>query len=406
MPDVRPGRCADCARVFAGFCWSLLILGFVGSVGAHPMPHTQITLQILPDRVAGSAAIPLPELQSAWQASTPQEPMDEKALAAYFLRHIAARSAQGQPDWRTRIVSVHHQAQQDALVGRYSELTVRFELIPGAPAPMEATRSFRLDYDAVLHQVVNHKAWVAIDQDWRTGIHPGRAVHVGVIANDVVSGQKRPLDIRLETGGWLQGPVSLLRYGAEHMVRGVDHLLFLLMLILVAPLMASSAGPGAGPRWTLYQGMGHTARRFVAVTAAFTLGHCMTLAAALYGLVPVPVLATEVLIALSIAVSAAHALRPLFAARETWVAGLFGWVHGLAFGNELAQLQLDAASRWLGLLAFNLGLELAQVGVLLLSLPLMALSRYRAYHTLRRCLAWAGLGAAVYFVYSALQNKA
>lgn len=390
-----------CAQTCARLCSGMAVLCYMGSAWAHPMPHTLVKLQILQDRVTGTAAIPVPELQSAWQASTPQVPMDEEALKAYFFRHIAARSEPGQPTWRTRILSVHQQAQQDALVGSYSELTVRFELLPENTDLTHPTRSFRFDYDAVLHQVVNHKALVTIDQDWRTGIYPDRAVHIGVLAHDVVTGQQRPLDIRLATGSWSDGFGSMLRYGAEHMILGVDHMLFLLMLILVAPL-AANCRPGTLPRWTLYQGLAHTGRRFLWMTCAFTLGHSLTLAAALYGLVSAPVVAVEVLIALSIAVSAVHAMRPLFAGNEAWVAVLFGWVHGLAFANGLSVMQLDTTSKLLSLVGFNMGLELAQCAILFLSLPLIGLSRYAPYHVIRLCLAWVGLAAAVHFAYSAL----
>lgn len=396
--------------------WARLVCALccvgVGSAWAHPMPHTVVKLQILQDKVTGVANIPLPELQSAWQAITPKVPITQETLNPYFAQHISAQDPAGQIHWRTHIADVQHQQQTDALLGAYHEVGVKFELLPvttasiddktpstHAPNAENVTRAFRFGYDAVLHQVVNHKAVVLIDQDWRTGIYPERAVQVGVIGTDVVSGQIQPLLIQLDAGSWQQGFAGMLRYGAEHMLLGADHMLFLLMLILVAPLAVQHVGSQGAPRWTLYQGMGHTAHRFLWTTTAFTLGHSLTLAAALYGVVPVPALAVEVVIALSIAVSAAHAIRPLFANKEAWVAGFFGWVHGLAFANGLSVMQVDAAPKLTSLLAFNLGLELAQWGLLLLSLPLIALSQLTVYHHVRKCLAGFGLFAAVVLFY-------
>ncbi|HEX9731262.1 MAG TPA: HupE/UreJ family protein [Thermoanaerobaculia bacterium] len=173
------------------------------------------------------------------------------------------------------------------------------------------------------------------------------------------------------------GPARVFRdylvLGTEHILTGLDHLLFVLGLVLLVR--------GRGPLlWTL---------------TAFTAGHSITLSLAVLGFVRVPVAAVEVLIALSIFAVAVELTRRGSAAaqwRSPWaMAFLFGLLHGLGFAGALAEVGLPAGEIPLALVAFNCGIELGQiafVAVLLLaraafaSLPVVwprAVARIPAY---------------------------
>ena len=163
------------------------------------------------------------------------------------------------------------------------------------------------------------------------------------------------------------GLASMFRLGMHHIATGTDHLLFLLTLLLSAPMVARQ-GRWAGvrdPRGSLWQIAG--------VVTAFTLGHCITLALAGLSLLSVPGQPIEVLIALSIFVSAAHAVRPLFPRREAVVAAFFGLIHGLAFAETLAHLVVGRWERIVDLLGFNLGIEAMQLLVILATMPILLL---------------------------------
>jgi hypothetical protein len=171
---------------------------------------------------------------------------------------------------------------------------------------------------------------------------------------------------------------GMFRLGMRHIAEGTDHLLFLLTLLLPAPLMirAGRWADGAGVRRSLLQ--------IVKVVTAFTVGHSVTLVLAAIGLVHVPSRPVEVLIAVSIFVSALHALRPLFPGREAFVAAFFGLIHGLAFATTLGQLQLGRAGQVTVILGFNLGIETMQMIVVGVTMPsLLLMSRTRSYTWLR-----------------------
>ena len=170
----------------------------------------------------------------------------------------------------------------------------------------------------------------------------------------------------------------MFRLGIRHIAEGTDHLLFLLALLLPAPLLAS------GSRWTGFAGSRHGLLQILKVVTAFTVGHSITLALAALGVVHVPSRPIEVLIAVSILISAVHALRPIFPGREAVIAAFFGLIHGLAFATTLSDLGLSRWDRVAGILAFNLGIETMQLVVVAATMPsLVLLSRTRAYSLLR-----------------------
>jgi hypothetical protein len=174
------------------------------------------------------------------------------------------------------------------------------------------------------------------------------------------------------------GFASIFRLGMRHIAEGTDHLLFLLALLLPAPLMA------IGAQWAGIADVRSSLLRILGIVTAFSIGHSLTLASAAWGLIRVPSRPVEVLIAFSILVSAIHAFRPIFPGREARIAAFFGLFHGLALAETLEKLGLGRWERVGGILAFNLGIETMQLIVVSAILPsLILLSRTRAYPFLR-----------------------
>jgi hypothetical protein len=174
------------------------------------------------------------------------------------------------------------------------------------------------------------------------------------------------------------GFAGAFHLGLRHIAEGTDHLLFLLALLLPAPLLA------CGGRWDRRVSVPRSLLQILRIVTAFTLGHSLTLALAAFGLVRLPSRPVEVLIAVSILVSAIHAIRPLFPGREAAIAAFFGLIHGLAFASALGDLGFSSWYRLVSLLGFNLGIEAMQLTVVAVTLPsLLLVSRVRAYALLR-----------------------
>ena len=234
--------------------------------------------------------------------------------------------------------------------------------------------AFTLDYDAVIEADPSHEAVVVLTDA------TGQVSTAGVLTAEDSSLSLGTLDVE-------DGLADMVGHGLHHVLAGADHLLFLLTLLLVAPLIARSG------RWQRRAGILPTVRSVLGVVTAFTVGHSLTLIASALGWVSVPSRPVEVLVALSVAVSALHALRPLVRRGEQLLALTFGLVHGLAFAGILTSLGLDRSLSVLTLLAFNLGVELAQLTTVVLLVPwLYALSR-TSWYTGARCLC-AGVALA------------
>ncbi|MEG9433735.1 HupE/UreJ family protein [Terriglobus sp. ADX1] len=201
---------------------------------------------------------------------------------------------------------------------------------------------------------------------------------------------------RLGVRAWWNGLQfsSLFRLGMRHIAEGTDHLLFLLVLLLPAPLLA------VGSRWASTATVRQSLLHIIGIVTAFTIGHSLTLTLAAMNFVHVPARPVEVFIAVSILVSAVHALRPIFPGREAWIAAFFGLIHGLAFASTLDRLGLARWDRVLGILSFNLGIETMQLLVVAFVLPsLLLMSRTRAYSAFRITgAAFASVASAMWIV--------
>jgi hypothetical protein len=139
-----------------------------------------------------------------------------------------------------------------------------------------------------------------------------------------------------------------------------------------------------GGRWTGYAGARTAFRRIIKIVTAFTVGHSITLVLGALGWVSLPGALVESAIALSILVSAVHALVPIFRGREVFIAGGFGLVHGLAFAATLTGFGFDPLTLVSSVLGFNLGIEAFQVVVIVATMPwLVMLARSRFYTPFR-----------------------
>jgi hypothetical protein len=204
----------------------------------------------------------------------------------------------------------------------------------------------------------------------RFSIHPALA-HLGVRTSTLLrfstlDGAERafrydgdPGIVRLDPR-WHQAALGFARRGLTHILGGVDHLLFVLCLVI--PL--------------------RRLRPLVGVVTAFTVAHSITLAASVTGFAPdaawFPPL-IEVLVAVSILYMALENVIGAGVKRRWMLAFGFGLVHGFAFSFTLRDsMQFAGSHLATSLLAFNVGVEAGQILVLLVAAPVLAFLFRRA----------------------------
>lgn len=175
--------------------------------------------------------------------------------------------------------------------------------------------------------------------------------------------------------GW-RAFTSYLREGMRHIWIGIDHILFLLSLLLPAVLVwRRTIG-----RWQPVERGADAVWDVLRIVTAFTLAHSITLTVATLGWLRPPSRLVESVIAASVVVAALNNLRPLVHERRWLVAFGFGLVHGFGFASVLADLGLPRGALALALLGFNLGVEVGQLAIVAAFLPLAyALRRTALY---------------------------
>jgi HupE / UreJ protein len=175
---------------------------------------------------------------------------------------------------------------------------------------------------------------------------------------------------------------SFVREGVWHIWMGLDHILFLLCLVLPAVFQRKTS------RWQAADSMRDVATEVFEIVTAFTLAHSITLVISAVGLVRLPTRFIETAIALSVV---AAALNNVFRAIDArWaVAFALGLLHGFGFSSVLIDLGLPSRELIGALLGFNVGVELGQAALVLAVLPvLFAIRKTLAY----QALLWAGSG--------------
>jgi len=216
------------------------------------------------------------------------------------------------------------------------------------------------------------------------------------LGGDVVTGVLGPdrprLALRAEgRSRWAQ-LLDYAREGVWHIGIGIDHILFLLSLLLPAVLALSARGwePAARFRpvfWDVFK-----------VVTAFTVAHSITLSLAALAVIELPSRLVESAIAASVVLAALNNLWPLVDRGRWLVAFGFGLVHGFGFASVLTDLGLPKDALLVALVGFNLGVEAGQLLIVSAFLPLAYATR-RTW--LYRRMVLAG-GSAVIALVAAL----
>jgi hypothetical protein len=362
---------------------------------AHPMPNSMIVLNIYERQYSGQIQLPLSELQSAIGLAVDDNhsqlvERQGDTLRKYLLEHIRPRTFDGKA-WTVELGKMTVTETKSLLSGDYRELIVDFEM---SPPPTYDLRNFYLDYDVILHQVASHRVLLHIKQDWQQGIvSEDSTMHqIGVIEWDIPKGIIPVFQVSLQQGSMWQGFENMVSLGITHIQEGTDHILFLLTLLLPSMLIVESK------KWGGFIGTKVSLKNLLKIITAFTLGHSLTLFLGSVQWLHFPVQPIEILIAVTILISAFHAFRPIYARQEIGAAAIFGLIHGLAFAETLATLQLTVKQLTLSILGFNIGIELMQFFIVLLIYPLLLLvCRTRFYPQIRQ--VWAGLTILLAFAW-------
>ena len=340
------------------------------------MGESYLYLQLWEDSVTGRFEVALSDFNEALGLDGSPEAVSEENLESRrpflesYLRDHLAITVEGAP---VPLVFT------DLEIGRArgGNLQLAFDLPSLDAVPERMT----FDYTFLFEEEHHHRGFVLIEHDWSTG----------TFANEAgISLVFRPGETRQELdlvgGSRWQGFLAVVRVGAEHIWFGFDHLMFLLALLLPAVLRREEGESS----WEVVDRFGPALFQVVKIVTAFTVAHSITLSLAALDVVRLPSQLVEVIIAASIAIAAADLLVPLFRDKLWLVVLVFGLFHGFGFAGALAETGILREHLGLSLFAFNLGVELGQIAIVVVLVPLLyAFRRVPIYRT------WALRAAAV-----------
>jgi HupE/UreJ protein len=198
-----------------------------------------------------------------------------------------------------------------------------------------------------------------------------------VVLQDVLTSSHTSAEIyALGVVGILAVLGTFVGAGIHHIFIGPDHILFIIGLLL----------------------LGGSVGRVLRIATSFTVAHSFTLALAVLGVVRLPGRVVEPVIALSVAYVGFENLRARVEGTDwrTRIAFAFGLVHGFGFASVLREVGLAHGALACSLLGFNIGVEIGQVGIVLVVVPLLAALRAGAPRLASRAIAggsWAIIGA-------------
>jgi hypothetical protein len=238
---------------------------------------------------------------------------------------------------------------------------------------------------------------LVIDYRLMQGIDPS---HRGLLTTTAWGGTQAGVlngtgeqSIALEHPSAWQAFTEYLQTGIWHIWSGIDHLLFLLSLLLPAVLRRRDqhweAVPLAKPAFV----------NIFKVVTAFTVAHSITLSLAAFDVVRLPSRLTESVIAASIIIAALNNIFPKVTEGRWRIAFAFGLLHGFGFASVLADMGLPPGARAISLVSFNLGVETGQLAVVVAVMPLAYAVRATAFYR-QTVMRWGSSAiAALAFVW-------
>lgn len=297
-----------------------------------------------------------------------------KRLQQYLLEHSSFNSVHG-----NHKISFLDPDIGDVGLGTYALLRFKLENSLEVPDDLE------VNYSGVFEKDDTHRGFLMIEYNWKAGIINNEA---RISLSFTPEETKKTLSLT-DSSVW-NGFVAMIKQGVWHIWIGLDHILFLLALILPSVVRRWS-DPRIQTKVKQEPNIKHSGfitwdwfpvERFrpafiyiVKIVTFFTIAHTITLSLASLEIINLPSRFVESIIALSIGLAAYHNIRPIFKGKDWVIAFVFGLFHGFGFASVLADLGLTSEFLTLSLLGFNIGVEIGQLVIIFMIFPILFLLR-------------------------------
>ena len=362
-----------------------LLLGTMLPAQAHKASDSYLSLNLQGERIDGQWDIALRDLEMAvgldangdaaitWDEVRAQH----EAIGAYALARLQLAS-----DGQACPLRVTQHLIDTHTDGAYAVLRLQ-GACPAAVATLNVAYNLLFDIDP------QHKGLL-------------RLTHGATTGSAIFAPEAREQALEVAAPARWRQFADYVRHGVWHIWIGFDHILFLVSLLLPAVLVRRDG------KWQGRDTLRASVIDVLKIVTAFTLAHSLTLTLAALGAMTLPSRLVESAIAASVILAALNNLWPLVHRWRAAVAFGFGLIHGFGFASVLADLGLPQGALVLSLVGFNVGVELGQLAIVLVFLPLAYSMRRGLFY--RRVVLTGGsaliaLLAVVWFAERALDLK-
>lgn len=340
---------------------ALILAAASDKATAHYLGQGYIFVSVYDDAVDGRFEFTLPDLNRALNLDFRE---DRTASAADLEAHVNTIKA-----YALERISFAVNNRPAALRLKHHELLT---LDPAQYAVFhfaldelsEPPESIEIDYRIAFDAVPEHRGFLVVENNWKAGTFDNEA-QVSLIFTPT----DRRQTVDLSASSVLRGFIAMLQLGMHHIWIGIDHVLFLLALLLPSVLRRPSG------YWEPVSGFRPALRNVVAIVTLFTVAHTLTLSLAAMEMVILPSRLVESIIAASIAIAALDILLPLFRGYIYLVVFGFGLFHGFGFASVLGEIGIPPNYLVHSLLGFNVGVEVGQVAIVCVLFPALFIAR-------------------------------
>ena len=328
---------------------------------AHEIGQSYIFLRVYDDSLVARLEITQADLERAlsfgWdvEAGVSAEEVERRLQA--IREYVESRFSIGagglayEPEFR-------RWSQLELGFGTYVQLEYVMDGVGDVPDAVDVLYSVLFEVDRT------HRNLLVIEHNWKTATFNNES-RISLIFTPGRPSQS----LDLSSASIWRGFSALVWLGVLHIWIGIDHILFLLALILPAVLTRTQGA------WKPVGDFRSAFVNILVVVTSFTLAHSVTLALAGLQVVRLPSAMVEAVIAASIAVAAAANLMTRLDVREWLVAFGFGLFHGFGFASVMGDIGVGRDHLALSVLGFNVGVELGQIAIIAVVFPILFLLR-------------------------------
>lgn len=343
---------------------------------AHQPKQSLIYLRIYEETgIEGRVEVNANELISVFKLNVGLGPSIEdvrpyqKKIEEYLLKHLQFSSTE---IGAYKIVFTGELSKLDTSFGDF--INFHFRLEPAKNIPDDLI----VEYTAFMEEDPSHQGLIAMEYNWKAGLINNESIVALYLTKDEPKGT---IDLA-ETSLW-KGFVAMVEQGIWHIWIGMDHILFLLALILPSVVRRRKEPLGeASPKFNIFGWepvleFKPAFMYILKIVTFFTLAHTITLSLASLGIIELPSRVVESIIAFSVGLAALHNIKPIFKGKDWVIAFIFGLFHGFGFASVLGDLGFKGEYLSLSLVGFNVGVEIGQIVIIALIFPILYFIRKR-----------------------------